>query len=76
MTPKLRVVPREPVAHLRVAGKEQHFAAGGELDGQGEAGVVGVAVELEGEVVGRREPAVVDPPPGEPASATRLLRRR
>ena len=59
----LHVLPGEPVADLRVSGKQQDLPAVDELDRQYQAGVVRGAVELESEFGRRAHIVIVDPSP-------------
>src|SRR6185436_9119594 len=64
--------PRKPVSYLRVAGEEEYVAAARELEGEHEAGVIGVRVELECELPRVAEPVVVDAAPGAPLGVVLL----
>src|SRR5678816_4346553 len=55
--------PRQPVADLRVTGEKQNSSGVAELEGQGEARVVRVGVQLQCQNIGGAKPIELDLPP-------------
>jgi len=57
--------PGLPVTDLGIAREEEDLTGGDDLEGQHETGVVGLVVEVEGELSRHREPILVDPAPAQ-----------